>query len=370
MNRLVNISVLTCFILAFSAKLSFGQSPVSFDKKVLSIYFDSNKDDISESSKKNIRESLMELSSMIIKEVYVAGHTDVDASTLYNMSLAANRAQNASKYLTQLGIKPDIIKEESFGEIQAKNDDKRLDRRVDITFIYLSENETIETISNGSLKYVVVQTLNANTREKIQCDYALERGDKNAFSKTSTTGVCLFNFNYVTQVPTTLMFSSSGYLNEKVEINPERGSVSGDTLKLNVLMRPVEVQQKFRFDNIFFYTDTDKFKPESKPELEKLVLQLKEMPNMYIEIQGHMSFAENRKANVFQQIYNHDLSHKRAKAVYNYLIENGIEKERLTYIGLSNFRMIFPVPKSENEADQNKRVEVWTLNLVKPEEAH
>ena len=56
------------------------------------------------------------------------------------------------------------------------------------------------------------------------------------------------------------------------------------------------------------------------------------------------------------------LSSRRAKAIYDYLVSKGINRDRLKYIGLGNAN---PVVKEENtEADKelNRRVEVRILS--------
>jgi outer membrane protein OmpA-like peptidoglycan-associated protein len=98
--------------------------------------------------------------------------------------------------------------------------------------------------------------------------------------------------------------------------------------------------------------------------LEKLLKSLKDNPEMLIEIQGHMNFATNRVMNRSQQHYNLYLSHKRAKSIYEYLISNGIDRKRLSYKGMSNFKMIYPIPKNKEEEDMNKRVEIYSLKVV------
>ena len=45
-------------------------------------------------------------------------------------------------------------------------------------------------------------------------------------------------------------------------------------------------------------------------------------------------------------------------AIYDYLLKNGIPAERMTYKGYKNTQMLFPNPKNEKEAEQNRRVEI------------
>ncbi len=122
--------------------------------------------------------------------------------------------------------------------------------------------------------------------------------------------------------------------------------------------------EKLTFDKIYFYTDEARFKPESRGDLNKLLRLMKSEQDLHIEIQGHMNYPKNRPLSQSQKKYNYDLSHRRAKAVYEFLIANGIAQERLTYKGLSNYKMVYPYPKNKEEGDLNKRVEVWKLQVI------
>lgn len=51
------------------------------------------------------------------------------------------------------------------------------------------------------------------------------------------------------------------------------------------------------------------------------------------------------------------LSESRAKNVYLYLIQNGINKKRLTFVGKGVTEMINPKPKMQEAEEVNKRVE-------------
>jgi len=335
----------------------------SYDQKTLSVYFPSNGDQLNSNAKTDIRQAFLEIHPKIIREIYIEGHTDSDASLSYNLNLSARRAANTQEYLLTQGVKSDIIKIGAFGESQPISSKKNKNRRVLITIVY--EDETyppqLVEVKTGDAKFIQIETFNANTKSRLPCDYVIERQNKNLFSRTNSDAMCVFDRK---RFPTiNITFSKSGYLNQSVTISDKDVRQVGDTLKVQVYLKPVAVVQKLRYDHIYFYTDTDDFKPEAKQELEKLVTMLTENPKLYVEIQWHMNFSESRQANILQRIYNHDLSHKRAKAVYMYLISRGINKDRLTYKGLSNYRMIFPNPTSDLEADQNKRVEVWTLQL-------
>lgn len=79
-------------------------------------------------------------------------------------------------------------------------------------------------------------------------------------------------------------------------------------------------------DNIFYEYDKATLTAESTAALDELVKLLELNPNATIEIGSHCDHRGSDK-------YNQKLSQARAESVVNYLIEKGIEQERLTAAG-------------------------------------
>jgi outer membrane protein OmpA-like peptidoglycan-associated protein/tetratricopeptide (TPR) repeat protein len=106
--------------------------------------------------------------------------------------------------------------------------------------------------------------------------------------------------------------------------------------------------------NVFFETSKADLRKESRVELNKLRLLLTENPNMKIEISGHTD-------NVGSDADNLSLSEKRAKAVRDYLIQNGISAERLTYKGYGKTQ---PVDSNDTETGRaaNRRTAFLILS--------
>ena len=107
--------------------------------------------------------------------------------------------------------------------------------------------------------------------------------------------------------------------------------------------------------NIFFNTDKFELKSESDAELEKLVSLLNKNPKMKIEINGHTD-------NVGADTYNQVLSENRSKAVYEYLINKGIAKERLSYKGYGKTQPIDTNDTEEGRAN-NRRTEFKVVGM-------
>ena len=90
-------------------------------------------------------------------------------------------------------------------------------------------------------------------------------------------------------------------------------------------------------DNVFFDLARAKLRPESRIELDKMVTFLENNPAICIELHGHTDTRGNDQDNLV-------LSQNRAKAVYQYLIDHGIVKERLAHRGFGETQ-----PKISNE---------------------
>jgi outer membrane protein OmpA-like peptidoglycan-associated protein len=112
---------------------------------------------------------------------------------------------------------------------------------------------------------------------------------------------------------------------------------------------PIDTGIQIRLNNIFFDYGKSILRPESYPELNRVVKFLNEYPDIEIEISGH---TDNRGGYNF----NYVLSEKRAKSVVEYLIAQGINGKRLKYIGYGE-----QMPIADNSTDEgrqlNRRVE-------------
>lgn len=116
---------------------------------------------------------------------------------------------------------------------------------------------------------------------------------------------------------------------------------------------PLEEGKVIRLKEIFFETDQYELLPRSFIELNKLVVILNSNPDMLIEVRGH---TDNRGDNA----YNLYLSRKRAGAVAEYLIQQGITKKRIQFQGFGDTRPVADNSSPEG-MQQNRRVEFLIL---------
>ena len=111
-----------------------------------------------------------------------------------------------------------------------------------------------------------------------------------------------------------------GYLNHQEQLCVEPVKKSEEY----VLQFPLaNISAPVLIENIFYDFDKATLRPESQTALDELVKLLNDNPNITIELSAH---TDNRGSDQ----YNERLSQQRAQNVVSYLIQKGIEPERLT----------------------------------------
>ena len=110
-----------------------------------------------------------------------------------------------------------------------------------------------------------------------------------------------------------------------------------------------EKGEKIILEQIYFDTNKSELKQESFAELTKLVKLLNNNPEIKIKISGHTDSQGRDSDNLI-------LSQNRSKSVTDYLIENGISKERIIFSGYGETLPIATNNTPEGRA-KNRRVE-------------
>lgn len=151
-----------------------------------------------------------------------------------------------------------------------------------------------------------------------------------------------------------------GYLAEKDSFLSENANIDlrqineYQTLNKDLYLTPIEKEAQITLNNIFFDFDKAMLKPESYPELNRTAEVLKNNPSIKIEIAGHTD-------NIGSNTYNQNLSERRANSVRQYLVNKGVEGNRLEAKGYGEER---PIATNDQEADGrelNRRVEMKIL---------
>lgn len=126
-----------------------------------------------------------------------------------------------------------------------------------------------------------------------------------------------------------------------------------DTLEL-IPPEPLVITKSTTLESVEFATSSAVLLAHSKKELQQLVQLLKENPHTHISIHGHTD-------NVGNPVTNLELSKTRAQAVVNFLIANGIAKNRLEAKGFGAARPLQDNQTATGRA-KNRRVEFVVLD--------
>ncbi|MBN1447512.1 MAG: OmpA family protein [Bacteroidetes bacterium] len=138
------------------------------------------------------------------------------------------------------------------------------------------------------------------------------------------------------------------------EIPPETMQLeirnSEDEIVLQEEVTVLDVDKKFILENILFDFNRATFDMAYTDELRNILAMLRNYENIHIEIRGHTDYIGSDE-------YNIALSDARARAVKNYLVNRGVEADRITTRGMGKSQ---PIAPNDTELGRrlNRRTEI------------
>lgn len=229
--------------------------------------------------------------------VTIVGYADYLGSESYNKDLSMKRAENVRDYLVKYGID--------------SNDIKLCIGRGKINRDGLTDKDGYPTDRRVDI------VMNNRTRKKIAQDKPKQ--DKPVIKRDTLTKVVITNIDEIQKL--------------------KAGTV-------------------FQLNNVYFPADRHVMKPESNATLEKLYTVLRDNPKIKISIEGHVCCIRDAADALDIDTFEPLLSVNRAKAIYIYLVEKGIDSSRLTYRGFGRSHPVVKSEITEEDADKNRRVEI------------
>lgn len=141
-----------------------------------------------------------------------------------------------------------------------------------------------------------------------------------------------------------------GYMYYSEKFWPAESNVHVQKVKL----APLKVGLKTSVRDITFLGDQTTIYHKSKPTLDEIKEFLDINPSVKIAIVGHVNGPDNQRSKKFY----HKASVERAQAVIDYLIDLGVDEERLEAQGAGNTEMLYPDPETDWQNEANRRVEI------------
>jgi outer membrane protein OmpA-like peptidoglycan-associated protein len=271
----------------------------------LTVYFDSNKFNLATKENRKLQQWILE--NFNSKILAINGYTDEDGTIGFNDTLAKKRVNFIyDEIKDRVKIREDF-KTRSFGKQHEHSANKAENRRV--TIYYLQEKDLAKENEILGIKEVVVE------EPKSEIEY-----------------------------PEKLVFENPNGTTSEFKLDREFMKKIGKA----------STGEKLKIENLNFIINTFAVAPDSRGKLYELLLVLQTNPKLKIEIQGHLCCMPTDRV---------DLSTKRAKSIYNFLINNEIYAGRLSYKGFGSSQPIYSIPeKNEAERAANRRVEILIVS--------
>lgn len=155
-----------------------------------------------------------------------------------------------------------------------------------------------------------------------------------------------------------------GYYPDTLEFNTA-GILDNYTVKKKISLTPKEsetivvtVNEPIRLNNIYYDFDDDKILPDAEDDLQFLFDLMEEYPDMVIELSSHTDSQGGGR-------YNLELSQRRAESAKTWLLDKGVDKDRIQAVGYGE-RVILNkctnrVPCTDEEHRFNRRTEFKIL---------
>lgn len=214
------------------------------------------------------------------------------------------------------------------------------------------------------------ETLLANTVVK------LFDKDNNLISEAITGREGTFSFRVYTEEDYYILGEKLDYLTTRVIFSTIGKSIPKENLTklvtntqftIKVPLDRIVIDKAIVMENIYYDLDEDYIRADAAVELDKLVAILEDNPEIKIELSSHTDSRQTAD-------YNMDLSNRRAQSATTYIIEAGIDPERITAKGYGESQLIIsdeeinslPTIEEQEASHQiNRRTEFKILEYIK-----
>ena len=152
---------------------------------------------------------------------------------------------------------------------------------------------------------------------------------------------------------TRINFSTVG---ESIPANQLIEEITTKNFQTELVMDRIILEKAIVVENIYYGFDSANIRADAAIELDKLARFLEDNPQIKIELGSHTD-------NFGIDSYNLGLSQRRAESAVNYIISNGIEKDRIRARGYGETRPIVPNTNSDGSDNpenrqKNRRTEI------------
>ena len=163
----------------------------------------------------------------------------------------------------------------------------------------------------------------------------------------------------------TILAERRGYLTRREPFTMQGKSIpqvfltksqTDTTFYVPILLDKSLLNKTFVLENIYYDLNKYNIRADAAPELDKIVVILKDNPTLKLELSSHTDIRDTDS-------YNLRLSQNRAKAAVDYIVSQGISADRLVAKGYGETQLVVKNAKTEEEHQRNRRTEIKILEL-------
>lgn len=345
--------ILVSLLFIFIVKIVVAQnSPFDSVNLLLQkrVYFDFGKHDITTDAMVTLNQVQDSIQGKTDLFIHIEAHTDHVGTDQNNLALSRRRSTAVKDYFLNLNFPEENISTSVFGESNpvadnTSDDGRQQNRRAAIS-VYAKNKMTLlkgqvvdKKTGEGMKATVIFRSKNHQDSLETAADGVFEK----LVAENTVIGVDIYKEDY---------FFDTQMIKAKDE-----------KVVMEIPLLPIEIGEKVAIKNLYFVGNKSVLLPKSKPELPKVLKFMQLNPKIKIEIAGHINGPFQTRSQLGEHRWH--LSTRRAKVVHDFLLENKISEDRITFKGYGNAQMVHPKARSERDQALNRRVEIRVLETGK-----
>jgi outer membrane protein OmpA-like peptidoglycan-associated protein len=316
-----------------------------FEYRRIAVYFDFGSDQLDEASRSQLMHFAAQVEAVEGLRIQLVAHTDSIGRLEDNLDLSRRRAASVAAVLQAAGISDSLITTAGKGELDPVASNNNEQGR--------QQNRRVEIIAQSTIpmRELSGQIEDKSKGEGVPATVLLSTPTWSDSLQTDTAG------RFHTTVPALEKvridaFAKGYFFDTKIVPPDESRSKAAIKLPLPRAEKGVSLPVK----RLHFLGDQAILVAKSIPELDRLMRFLQVNDGMHISIHGHVNVPNSPP--VRENSTHFWLSVRRAEHIYEFLVNSGVDPERLSYEGHGNSMMLYPNAVSEGQQAANRRVEI------------
>jgi peptidoglycan-associated lipoprotein len=218
----------------------------------------------------------------------------------------------------------------------------------DFAFLLLAENEgymasnrfgglgsddIYSFIEQAAINYVLTGTAyNKVTKEPLADAIVTLTKNGEAGTQVHTDSEGKYKFNLERESAYAITGEKTNFRSDAADLTTV-GLGNTSDIKKDLFLEPIIINKAIKLENIYYDFDKANIRNDAAIELDKLVKIMKDNPTIWIELGSHTDSRGNDN-------YNQQLSQRRANSAVQYIIDRGIDRNRIVAIGYGEKQLL------------------------------